>query len=36
MLERLRLFEVVVSSIEQKVVLFGPDSDEVVAESNGH
>ena len=29
-----RLFEVVVSSVEQKVVLFGPDSDEVVAESN--
>ena len=31
-----RLFEVVASSIEQKVVLFGADSDEVVAESNGH
>ena len=31
-----RLFEVVASSVEQKVVLFGADSDEVVAESNGH
>lgn len=31
-----RLFEVVASSIKQKVVLFGADSDEVVAESNGH
>lgn len=30
-----RLFEVVASSIEQKIVLFGPDSDEVIAESNG-
>lgn len=30
-----RLFEVVASSIEQKVFLFGPDSDEVIAESNG-
>lgn len=31
-----RLFEVVASSVEQKVVLFAPDSDEVVADSNGH
>ncbi len=31
-----RLFEVVASSIEQRIVLFGPDSDEVVTESNAY